>query len=55
MLFIGDYSYETGYRAGLDIIKSKKITAVFAANDLMAYDWLNYFIKKVLRYLKIYQ
>lgn len=37
MLFIGDYSYETGYRAGLDIIKSKKITAVFAANDLMAY------------------
>lgn len=33
----GNYQFESGYRAGLDLLKNSDITAVFVANDMMAY------------------
>jgi DNA-binding LacI/PurR family transcriptional regulator len=32
----GDWSSESGYRAGLEIVRDREITAVFVANDQMA-------------------
>lgn len=36
-LFLGDYQYESGYRAGQQIAQNGELTAVFASNDMMAY------------------
>jgi DNA-binding LacI/PurR family transcriptional regulator len=35
-LIVGDWSAASGYRAGLQIVRNRDITAVFAANDQMA-------------------
>jgi len=36
-LYVGDYQYDSGYRAGRMIAQKKEISAVFACNDMMAY------------------
>ena len=36
MLIPGDWSAESGYRAGLELAVDPKVTAVFAANDQVA-------------------
>jgi LacI family transcriptional regulator len=37
LLLIGNYSFESGYELGLELIKRRGVTAVFVTNDLMAY------------------
>lgn len=37
LVFKGDYQSHSGYLAGKEILKDKRITAVFASNDMMAY------------------
>ena len=48
LVFEGNYSYESGY-AAIDNLISKKFTAVFAFNDLMAYGVYNSLEKYNLR------
>lgn len=36
-LYMGDYQYDSGYRAGRDIAAKRHVSAVFACNDMMAY------------------
>lgn len=37
LVYVGDYQYDAGYEAGRKIARQRDITAVFAANDMMAY------------------
>ncbi|MFE4545460.1 LacI family DNA-binding transcriptional regulator [Arthrobacter sp. NPDC056727] len=49
VLVRGDWSAESGYRAGLDLVSADNVTAVFAANDQMALGALRAFSEVGLR------
>jgi DNA-binding LacI/PurR family transcriptional regulator len=48
-LLRGDWSPESGYRAGLDLADNPEVTAVFAANDQMALGVMHAFYERDLR------
>jgi DNA-binding LacI/PurR family transcriptional regulator len=48
-LLRGDWSPESGYRAGLDLADYPEVTAVFAANDQMALGVMHAFYERDLR------
>jgi DNA-binding LacI/PurR family transcriptional regulator len=45
----GDWSPESGYRAGLELAENRDVTAVFAANDQMALGILYAFYERGVR------